>query len=465
MATTPPFMPGQIPGVTPASASAGGVPGIPPQTPDPNDQAKKILAAILQASQRKQMQNTATPGQIPQMSDPNAARQVGMNTGNPHAWGTQQFLGGLGANIKNAVAKQKQDQLLKAEGDWTYLQSAMNEKFAAEQSGDKQSMQQAEMKIQAVLGDQKKLKNMAKALNQDWLNPEKTTVYGEALKKVTAQSQQKDQQNQQKQTAAQKLKETFMKVLGQKQQLQMTLDEQKRMAKEIEAKAPTTTAGIDKESAAALREQEKEAAKAESDERKAALKQQEDERKEAARAKELEQKEQNTRTELEMKEKFQKQRDETNNRFHETMEQMRERSAEQRQNAHDMTMMKALGMKLDAQQEKLFKPDPTKLNKEVTDSVGTLKQQLAQAKQSVKSLETQAHGKWFGTTFSPELQSDLDDAKSNADNLEKAIAHLEKNRDAIIKGKADLGDVVNKAYDIMGGSGAAEVPGFVPDKK
>jgi hypothetical protein len=464
-------MGGQIPGIGGGGVGGGppGVPGQPqPQTAtDPNQKAQQILATLLQAAQRKQAANTAVPGQVPGQTDPRIAQSIGMNTANPHAWGTQRFLAGLAGNIKNAVAKQKQDQLLKAEGDWTYLQSALNEKFTAEQSGDQKAVQAAEAKLQAVLGDPKKLKNMAKALNQDWLNPEKTTVYGEALKKVTANQKQQDQQNQQKQGAAQKLKSTVMGLLKQKQQLQLSLDEQKRMAQEIEAKAPTTTAGIDKESAAALREQMREEARAAEETRRENARAAEEDKKEAARLKEQETKAKNDQVVLETREKYQTERDRMNNASRDALEGMRERAAEQRQHERDVTMLAGIDKRISAQYDKEARKPPSQLNKEVTDSVGTLKAQLAQFRQASKSLETQAHNKWFGTTFSPELQKDIDEAKSNADDLEKAIAHIEKNRDAIINGKADLGDVVNKAYDIMGGGsgGTDDVPGFKPDKK
>jgi hypothetical protein len=201
------------------------------------------------------------------------------------------------------------------------------------------------------------------------------------------------------------------------------------------------------------------------DERKAALKSQEDERKEAARAKEQETKFQQEKEVLDMKQKYTEHRDQMQNDFHRTMETLKENAAEQRQNTHDMMMMKQLGMKLDAQQEKLFKPDPQKLNKDVTDTIGTLKQQYAQANEKLRALKASATGHWIMGPGEEEIKAAQDDA----DNLQKAIGHIEKNRDAIIKGKAELGDVVNKAYDIMGGTSDAAPPpppqGFVPDNQ
>lgn len=244
--TTAPFAGGSIPGL-----DAGQVPGIPsqgggvaPQTADPNDKVKQIIALIQQAAQRKQVANTAVPSALPAGGDVEAARNIGMNTARPGAWGTQRFLATLGAIIKNGVRKQKEDQLLKAEGDWTYLQASLNELYQAQQSGDQNAIAAAQRKVDVITNDPKKLKNMAKSLNQDWLSPEKTTVYGEALKRVVGKQQQQDQTNQQKEKAASGLKAMFQRLIkkttgGPKPQL--TDDERQRIGREVQEKAPTTT--------------------------------------------------------------------------------------------------------------------------------------------------------------------------------------------------------------------------------
>jgi hypothetical protein len=216
-------------------------------TPDPamqvNDMAKQIMARLAQASQRKQFAGTPVPAAVPGFQDPNAARQIGMNTANPNAWGKQRLMAGVAANIQNAVAKQKQQKMLKAEADWSYMSSSLNELYAAQASNDPKAVAAAQQKVDVVMGDPKKLKEMAKALNQDWLNPEKTTVYGEALKKVTAQAGQQAQSDAQKQQAAQGLKGMFQKLLQRQQQPQLTPDQQKAMSAEILAKAPTSVVG------------------------------------------------------------------------------------------------------------------------------------------------------------------------------------------------------------------------------
>jgi hypothetical protein len=231
---------GVTPGATPPILPGGG-------TPDPSTQVsemtKRLLASLAQASQRKQFAGTPVPGAIPQRQDPRAGQNIGMNTTNPHAWGKQRFAAGVQAMISNAVADQKQKKLAKAEADWTYMSSSLDELYAAQASNDPKAVAAAQRKVDVVLGDPQKLKDMAKALNQDWLNPEKTTVYGDALKKVTAQAGQQAQTDAQKQQAAQGLRGVFQKLLGQRQQLQLTPDQQKAMSAEIQSKAPTTAGG------------------------------------------------------------------------------------------------------------------------------------------------------------------------------------------------------------------------------
>jgi DNA repair exonuclease SbcCD ATPase subunit len=186
----------------------------------------------------------------------------------------------------------------------------------------------------------------------------------------------------------------------------------------------------------------------------------EDERKEAAKVKEQETKAEQEKETLEMKAKIQENRDRLNNGAKETLERMRETAQEQRQNAHDLKMMEMLGMKLDDKQKKLFAPDTKGLEKEVNDSVTTLRQQLAQAQQALKSLRTSASNHYIMGPGKDEIA----DAESNVKSVQKAIEHLEKNRDAIVKGTAQLGDVIEKAYSIMGGATGVDESDFKPVK-
>lgn len=236
--TTPQFAGGAAP--VPSFGQSAG-------TPDPsmqvNDMAKAIMQRLAQSSQRKQFAGVPVPGEVPGQQDPNAARRIGMDTGNPNAWGKQRLMAGIQTNIANAVAKQKQQKLVKAEADWSYMGSAINELEAAKASNDPKAVAAAQQKVDVVLGDPKKLKEMARALNQDWLDPQKTTVYGDALKKVTAKAGQDAQTDAQKQQAAQGLKGMFQKLMQRQQQPQLTSEQQKAMSAEILAKAPMTATG------------------------------------------------------------------------------------------------------------------------------------------------------------------------------------------------------------------------------
>jgi hypothetical protein len=224
--TTPPFLP-PAGGGSPVEAAAAPI----------NEMTKRILQTLAQSAQRKQFAGTPQPGAIPAMRDPAAARQIGMNTANPHAWGAQRLMAGVATSIKNAVTQKKQKDLQKAEADWTYMSSALNELYSAQAGGNPQAIAEAQAKVDVVLGDPKKLKEMAKALNQDWLNPEKTTVYGEALKKVASKT---DQTAGQKEQARQGLMGIFRNLLQRRQQPQLSPEQRQAMEREIQAKAPVS---------------------------------------------------------------------------------------------------------------------------------------------------------------------------------------------------------------------------------
>ena len=230
-------------------------PGTPPMFPSQtqgagqvDDQTKKILAALTQAATQRRAAGTPRPFAVPGATNPMQAPDYMTSGKNPHAWGAQRLMYGIQSMIGNAVSRQKEQQITKATADWEYAQSALNEYYAAQSSGDEAALKTAQGKLDVVFGDPKKLKLMAKALNQDWLNPEKTTVHGEALKRVAAQTQQKDVQKQQAKSGLQKMFGGLLEKVKGQQQPQYTDEEKKKMEQEIIGKAPTTTGllGIDK---------------------------------------------------------------------------------------------------------------------------------------------------------------------------------------------------------------------------
>jgi hypothetical protein len=218
--TTPPFLPQQ---------GGGGV----------DEQTKKILQMLVQSASQKRFAGQPRPSPVPGKQDPFSPPSYMTSGPNPHAWGAQRLMYGIQSMMKNAVGHHKEEQITKATADWEYAQSALNEYYAAQESKNPEALAAAQKKLDVVFGDPKKLKNMAKALNQDWLNPEKTTPYGEALKRVAGETQKKDSQKQQ---AKQGIMGIFKKLVGKGQpQAQMNPDETKRMEQEVISKAPTTS--------------------------------------------------------------------------------------------------------------------------------------------------------------------------------------------------------------------------------
>src|ERR1700757_1560960 len=178
----------QVPGSTPAPGGASG---------SVDEQTRNMLGQLIRAAAQKRFAGQPRPLPVPGRQDPYGAPSYMTSGPNPHAWGAERLMYGIQSMMRNAVAAKKEKDINTAMADWEYAQSALNEYYAAQSSQDPNAQSSAQKKLDVVFGDPKKLKNMSKALNQDWLNPEKTTVYGEALKRVSEQTQQKDQQKQQ----------------------------------------------------------------------------------------------------------------------------------------------------------------------------------------------------------------------------------------------------------------------------
>jgi hypothetical protein len=386
------------------SVGAQPVPGGDP------DQLKQMLIKVLtQASQRKQMP-TPVPSPVPPM--PQAQRTGGaVQKGS----GAQAIIPTISGLIQGAVAHQKQKQLATAESDWNNLVSAMN-------SNNPQA-------LSFILTDDKKLKNMAKALNQDWLNPEKTTVYKQALDNVMQQQQKKGQ-------AAEGLKAMFQKLIHKANNPQLSDQQKMDIAKEIMGRAPVTSPQQDpKELTGLLTEEMKEG---------------------AAEKKQAETEAYNTYRD-EQKQKFTEWSDTNKQQFQQHMESMKELAAERRQSDHDMQMMKALGIKLSDSDAKRMQITPSQMNTEVNSTLTSLRQQLSQASSQLKSLQTAAQ-KRSGSLWQKMISDspDVSGAQTQVDNLKASVDYIEKNRSAIISGKTSLDDVVDQAQAIATGT----PPGF-----
>ena len=424
--STPPILPYSTPpgpgSITPpqgsftqgdqASVGAQPVPG-----GDPDELKKKLIQVLTQASQQRQL---PTPVPAP-ISQPQPMRANPVSKGS----GASNIIPTITSLIQGGVAHQKQKQLHTAESDWNSLVSAMN-------SNNPQA-------LSFILTDDKKLKNMAKALNQDWLNPEKTTVYKQALDNVMQQQQKKGQ-------AAEGLKAMFQKLIHKANNPQLSDQQKMDMAKEIMGRAPITSPAAGKEETALTTELLKESQqdKIQAD-------------KDAAADKKQTETEQYNNYRDEQKQKFQEWNETNKQQFQQHMEGLKELASERKQSDHDMMMMKALGLRLSDEDKRKMQITPSQMNTEVNSTLTSLRQQLSQASSQLKSLQTAAQ-KRSGSLWQKMISDspDVSGAQSQVDNLKASVDYIEKNRSAIISGKTSLDDVVDQAQAIATGT----PPGF-----
>lgn len=208
---TPPIFAGPATSSPTTPTTAPSVPGAAPSQDDP---MRKILEALVKsqaASTKPQLAPTGVQ-----------ARPVQRIHELPPLFG-------ITAGIQAIVAHEHQKKLAAATSDWNDLTVSLQKYIGPDGKVDPAAYQ--DPAVMQVLGDQKKLKLMAKALNQDWLNPEKTTVYSQALKASMAQQQQKQQ-------AASGLKQLFSHLIKKSQNPQMNPQQQQDMASQVMSKAP-----------------------------------------------------------------------------------------------------------------------------------------------------------------------------------------------------------------------------------
>jgi len=226
--------------------SSGAVPGATlGQTPSPDETTKRLLEMLTRSASTPQIAVKPHPIPIPGQADMNAARNIGMNTAWPANYGFERFGAEVGGMVRNAVSAQKEKQVSAATADWEYLKEAGDELEAAKAGGDQGAIQAAQSKVQAVLGDPKKVKRMQKALQMSWLDPSKTDAYTEGFQRMMKQSKEEEQK---KRGAAENLKKMVRPLLravtmgaaGGKKEPQLTPDEQGRMSKELYQKIPVS---------------------------------------------------------------------------------------------------------------------------------------------------------------------------------------------------------------------------------
>jgi hypothetical protein len=212
---TPPFMagPSGVGQPAPAVPSGGGQ----QQQPD-QSQVAQLIAKILSSQQGGAKLAQPVPAPVPEA--PHGKTLVGKHTGAANL-GTA-----IGTAIQGAVHQQKQAKLAHAESQWNQMTTLMQD----------QSPEGKQKLNSWMMANQKDLKNMAKALNQDWLNPEKTDVWKQGLGATL-------KQHQNKQNAMQGIMSTFKTLIGKANapRPDLSQDQSKQMNQEILSKAPTST--------------------------------------------------------------------------------------------------------------------------------------------------------------------------------------------------------------------------------
>jgi hypothetical protein len=210
-------------GGTPLGLS-GGAPTSGTQGTDPKLQEiiKQIFSQAQQAQQQRQQLVQPTPRPMSPQAQTEVPGQPGQRG---HDWG--QAIANIGGVVQQAGMMHAQTQYAHAKSQWDQLNSMIQK----DPSG-----QQAQ---QWLIANQKNLKQMAKALNQDWLNPQKTGVWDQAYKDMLKEQQAKGQ-------ARKGLTQLVKQLIGKaNQQPKLTPDQQQGMAKEMMSKAPTQTPPVD----------------------------------------------------------------------------------------------------------------------------------------------------------------------------------------------------------------------------
>jgi hypothetical protein len=212
-------VPAPVPGGPPQQSPEGGI----------DARTKMILSQIMQS--RKQLA-PAEP-----MANPSDLQRNPMMPGpTPPGHGVESFMYNLGASVHNAVVSHKEEQIRRAMADYSAIGNAW-ERAQEFSSGDPQKAQQMFERdpiTQAILGDPKKMKNIAKALSVDWLNPEKTTVYSQAL-----------QRHMEVDKAGKMVKVLRQLHLAKQQQMQLSAQQRQQLVHEEAGKLPFVPQGTD----------------------------------------------------------------------------------------------------------------------------------------------------------------------------------------------------------------------------
>jgi hypothetical protein len=423
---TPGFLPGATGVQAPAPVQAplgGGAAGA------PTDQMQQLLKMILSGAQQKPQMAQPVPAPIPGAAKPHQAL-VGKHTGPAN-------LGSLiSSTVQNAVHYDKAKKLAAATSDWKDLLTSTQKYMTPDGKVDPKAYQ--DPAVMQVLGDPKKLKRMAKALNQSWLDP-KPDEYADGMKIAI-------QQHQKQQGAIQGLKQTMQQMVqhirGQDQKQQQQIGPQG--AASIMSRAPIEQGRTDpaaaKDATSMLLEQMKEQSRATQDAQKNAY----------------------TEARDDFKEKANQFRETQRQNFQTNLQSMRDLSAERRQADRDKTMLEGLGIRLSAKdKDKIGGMTPAQINTELNGSLTSMRQQLSQASSELRTLQSHADKLTTLRAAHPimgpggeevdEAKTELESARASQKSLQQAISFIESKRGAIVSGKMDMDQVIDQAQKIMTG--------------
>jgi hypothetical protein len=426
---TPPFLAGPS-GAQPQSPApvqaplGGGAAGA------PTDQMQQLLKMILSGAQQKPQVAQPTPAPVPAGARQHQAL-VGKHTGSANLGAA------IGDTVKNIVHIEKQKKLASATSDWNNLITATQKYMTPDGKIDPKAFQDPAV-MHIFKGN--KLTKMAKALNEDWLNP-KPNEYADGLKTAIAQQQKR-------QGAMQGLKQTIGQMIshikngGGQQKPDDSISPQG--AASIMQRAPIQPGRTDpaaaKDATSMLLEQMKEQSRATQDAQKNAY----------------------TEARDAFKEKANDFRETQRQNFQTNLQSMRDLSAERRQSDRDKTMLEGLGIRLSAKdKDKIGGMTPAQINTELNGSLTSMRQQLSQASSELRTLQSHADKLTTLRAAHPimgpggeevdEAKTELESARQSQKSLQQAISFIESKRGAIVSGKMDMDQVIDQAQKIMTG--------------
>jgi hypothetical protein len=395
----------------------------------------QVLKILMAGQQKPQLGRPSAPASVPP-GPGHSPTLVGKHTGAAN-------LGNLiGTTVQYAIHQDKQKKLAAAVSDWNDLNTSVQKYIQPDGSIDQKAYQ--DPAVMQILGDPKKLKLMAKSLNQDWLNP-KPDLYADARKIAL-------EQHGKKQGAIEGLQQTIGKMLetirgqGKNQQQQQTPDQQQAMAKDVMSRAPmkmpTQDPSATKEAMSVLLEQMKQEGKEREENQKQMYEMQRDAQ----------------------KQKFTQFNENQKQVFQTSMKKMEILAQDQLEQKREDARLRDIGITLSARDKKLMGSVKTAdIQKQLTGTIGDLQKQYAQAQREYLQMqkEVQSKGFWKSAATKVGLSDDPDvsAAQTQVKGLGAAIAYLDKNKAKIIKGDIDVGDAVEQAQKIASGVDLSDLDG------